>query len=184
MPDVLTHVLVGYVIGVLLAARFERVGPAHVTAVMFGALSPDLAKAALVVPGAAVEGALGVPFSWFGLHLLGGTVAVALLAAVVVAPGERRIAFGMVLAGATTHHALDLLLLNASGYAYPVLWPLTEYSPPAGMLYRSSDRWPALVAGTVALAAWLVIGRDAGVGDRATNARIRGDGTEETGDER
>lgn len=181
MPDVLTHVLVGYAVGVLLAARFDRLDPPHVTAVMFGALSPDLAKASLVVPSGAVEATLGVPFSWFGLHLLGGTIVVALLAALLVAPGRRRLVFGLVLAGAATHHGLDLLLLNASGYAYPVLWPLSEYSPPAGMLYRSSDRWPALVAGTAALAVWLRFGRDAGGGDGATDARDGGDVTDGTG---
>jgi hypothetical protein len=57
--------------------------------------------------------------------------------------------------GAASHHSLDLLLLNASGYAYPVLWPLTEYRPPAGMLYRSSDRWPAILATIAAVAIWI-----------------------------
>lgn len=153
MADVLTHVLVGYVAGTALSVRYDRVGPEHVTLVTFGSLSPDLAKAALLVPNAAVEAALGITFSWFGLHLLGGSVAVALLVALLVAPSHRAGAFGLVLLGAATHHGLDLLLLNASGYAYPVLWPLTGYSPPAGMLYLSSDRWPAAVAGALALAA-------------------------------
>lgn len=178
MPDVLTHVLVGYTVGVLLASRFDRLGPPHVTAVMFGALSPDLAKASIVLPSAAVEATLSVPFTWFGLHVLGGTVVVALSVAVLVAPGQRRPVFGLVLAGAATHHGLDLLLLNASGYAYPVLWPLSEYAPPAGMLYRSSDRWPVLVAGTAALAVWLRYGRDAGGGEGTTDARDGGDDTE------
>lgn len=177
MADVLTHVLVGYVVGVLLAARVERLGPEHVTVVTFGALSPDLAKVSLLAPGTAIEHALGVPFSWFGLHLLGGTVVVGLLAALLVAPGHRRLVFGLVLAGAATHHGLDLLLLNASGYSYPALWPLTEYSPRAGMLYRSSDRWPALVAGTAALGAWLTQRRpDAGRSDGGDDGAVAGSG--------
>lgn len=179
MADVLTHVLVGYIVGVLLAARVERLGPEHVTVVSFGALSPDLAKASLLVPSTAVEHTVGVPFSWFGLHLLGGTVVVGLLAALLVAPGHRRLVFGLVLAGAATHHALDLLLLNVSGYSYPVLWPLTEYTPRAGMLYRSSDRWPALVAGTVALGVWLTQRRqETGDGDGGVEGNASEDGND------
>ena len=48
--------------------------------------------------------------------------------------------------GALSHHALDLALLNVSGYSYAVFWPLTEYRPPSGDLYLSSDPCPVLVA--------------------------------------
>jgi hypothetical protein len=72
MPDVLTHVLVGYVVGSLLAARREGGGPADVTLVMAGALSPDFVKIKLLVPDVVVGSALGVPFSWAPLHAIGG----------------------------------------------------------------------------------------------------------------
>ena len=75
---------------------------------------------------------------------------VILLAVLLLAPEYRKSALLLLVVGADSHHVLDLLLQNASGYAYPVLWPVTEYSPPAGMLYRSSDRWPAKVATVVA----------------------------------
>ena len=68
MPDVLTHVLVGYLVGTILTAVREEVGPAEVTLVMAGALSPDVVKIKLLVPAASVEVALGVPFSWEPLH--------------------------------------------------------------------------------------------------------------------
>ena len=154
MADVLTHVLAGYVIGMLLAFRYEWIRAPQVTLVMFGALSPDLVKVSIVLDDATVASLLGVPFSWQPLHTLGGNLVVILLAVLLLAPEYRKRAFLLLVVGAASHHVLDLLLLNASGYAYPVLWPLTEYSPRAGMLYRSSDRWPLVVAGLAAAVVW------------------------------
>ena len=51
---------------------------------------------------------------------------------------------------------LDLALLTAFGYSYAVFWPVTEYRPPSGDLYRSSDRWPALVTAAGAALVWVV----------------------------
>ena len=154
MPDVLTHVLVGYCLGTLLRRFDDRLRPAHVTLVMLGALSPDLVKIRILLPGAAVDALLAVPFSWDPLHTLGGSVIVVGLGALLVGPDQRRLALALLAVGALSHHALDLLLRTASGYTYPVLWPLTQYQPPAGGLYLSSDRWPAVVAGGVAAVLW------------------------------
>jgi uncharacterized membrane protein len=156
MPDILTHVLVGYILGTFLSFRYEWVGPEYVTLVMLGALTPDLMKIALLLPSATVEAYLGVPFNWRALHVLNGSLVVVLLGVLLVSPRYRKRVFILLTLGATSHHALDLLLINVSGYSYPVLWPLTEYHPPAGMLYLSSDRWPAVVAGAVAAILWLV----------------------------
>lgn len=161
MPDVLTHVLVGYILGMLVASRFDSIRAPHVTLVMLGALSPDFKKIALLVPDVTVESVLGLPFSWLPLHTLGGNLAVIAIIALLVTPAYRTRAFLLLALGATSHHALDLLLLNASGYAYPVLWPLTEYHPPAGMLYRSSDQWPLVVAGALAVVVWQASARTA-----------------------
>ena len=155
MPDLLTHALVGYSLGTALIIVDDRRRPAHVTLVMLGALSPDLVKVRLLVPNATVESLLGVPFAWFPLHTLGGTLLVVALGALLVRPDQRRLAAVLLALGAVSHHALDLLLITPSGYAYPVLWPVAEYRPPAGNLYLSSDRWPAAVAGTVALVLWV-----------------------------
>ncbi|NHN46615.1 hypothetical protein G9464_03265 [Halostella sp. JP-L12] len=80
------------------------------------------------------------------------------LGALAVGSDHRRVALALLAAGAATHLALDLLLLNASGYAYPVLWPLTQYHPPAGGLYLSSDRLPTVVAGLAAAALRVAVG--------------------------
>ncbi|PSP78717.1 metal-dependent hydrolase [Halobacteriales archaeon QS_4_69_225] len=154
MPDVLTHVLVGYVVGTLLTAVREDVGPAEVTLVMVGALSPDFVKIELLVPAASVEAALGVPFSWEPLHTAVGGVVVALLSGLVVGAERRRRTVALVAVGAATHLFLDALLFDPTGYAFRPLSPLSTYRPPAGMLYLSSDRWPAAVAATAAAATW------------------------------
>jgi hypothetical protein len=156
VADVLTHVLVGYVIGKLLSFRYDWMGPAHVTLVVFGALAPDFAKMDLFVSEWFVQSLLGLPFSWSPLHTLGGTVVVALLVSLLVAPAYRRHAFVLILVGAASHHVLDVALMTATGQAYAVFWPVTDYRPPAGGLYLSSDRWPALVAGSVAALVWAI----------------------------
>ncbi len=154
MPDVLAHVLVGYVVGSILAARREEVGPAGVTLVMAGALSPDFVKIKLLVPDPYVEAALGVPFSWAPIHAVPGAVVVALLAGLLVGEEYRRAAVALVALGAATHLFLDGLLVRPSGYAAQVLVPFSTYRAPAGMLYLSSDRWPTAVAGVAAACVW------------------------------
>ena len=56
------------------------------------------------------------------------------------APADRTWAVFFLVVGMISYHVLDVLLLNAAGYASSVWWPLTEDSLAAGMLYRSSDR--------------------------------------------
>jgi hypothetical protein len=154
VTDVLTHVLVGYVVGTLLTIRYERLRRAHVTLVMIGALSPDFAKIDLLFPDEFVSYLLGIPFSWAPLHLLGGTIVVTLFGALLFAPEYRRDVVVLVAIGAASHHVLDLGLMTSTGYSYAAFWPLTEYRLPAGGLYLSTDRWPALVAGLCAVLVW------------------------------
>ena len=156
VPDLLSHVLVGYCLGTLLAVRYERLQPAHVTLVMVGALSPDFVKVQLLVPDGLVASILGVPFAWSPLHTVGGSLLVICLGALLIAPAQRRLALALFALGATSHHVLDAALLTATGEAYAVFWPLTEYRLPAADLYLSSDRWPALVSGLAAILAWLL----------------------------
>lgn len=154
MPDLLTHVLVGYCLGTALSFRLEWVRPAHVTMVMVGAMVPDLAKIDLVIPWRAMVSLLELPWGWTALHTLGGTVVSLLLVALCVSPHCRwRIAWLLAI-GIASHHALDLALITRTGLAYPVFWPLTAYQPPAGGLFYSWDRWPAAVSGLVAICLW------------------------------
>ncbi|WP_247730636.1 metal-dependent hydrolase [Halovivax limisalsi] len=156
MPDVLAHVLIGYTIGTVLSIHYNWVGPESVTLVMIGALSPDFVKIRLLVPSDTVASLLGIPFAWTPLHTLGGSAIVILLGSLVLAREYRRQVIALLTIGALSHHALDLLLLTPTGYSYAVFWPLTEYRIPSGGLYRSSDRWPTVVAGLLATVAWYV----------------------------
>lgn len=154
VADVLTHVLVGYIIGVLLAFRYEWLDARFITVVMLGALLPDLTKVSLVVDDPVVEGLLGVPFSWFAIHTPVGSIVACAIGALLAGDGYRKRVFALLTIGALSHHVLDALLLSATGYSYALLWPISEYHFPSPNLYLSSDRWPALVAGAVALGCW------------------------------
>ena len=154
MADVLTHVLVGFIVGTLLSIRYDWLGPEYVTLVMIGALSPDIAKIDLVISSETVSALLGVPFGWSALHTLGGTVIVVLLGSLLVAPEYRTRAIALFFVGAVSHHVLDLLLISTTGYSYAVFWPMTEVRFPRGDLYLSSDRGPVVVVGALAVGVW------------------------------
>lgn len=154
MADLLTHVLVAYVLATLASIRYEWISPAHVTAAMAGAMIPDLNRLELVVPPELVESAVGIPISWTAFHTLGGSLLVVAIGVLCVPREYRRGVAAMALLGMASHHALDLLVTNPTGHTYPVLWPLSAYHPPTPGLYLSSDRWPAAVAGVAAAAAW------------------------------
>ncbi|MCU4741637.1 hypothetical protein [Natronoglomus mannanivorans] len=68
MPDILTHILVGFSIGTVLSFRYQWVSPEYVTPVMIGALSPDFTKIARVVSDRTVSSLLGMLFSWGAFH--------------------------------------------------------------------------------------------------------------------
>lgn len=156
MPDWLTHVLVGYALATALSVRYEWLDARFVTLAMLGALLPDLSKLELVVPSDAVAGVLGVPFDWGAFHTLGGTaVVVAAIALTFPARYRRPSALALSL-GAISHHALDLLLTNASGQTYAFLWPLTAYRAPAVGSYSSNDPVLAVAAALLALTVWFV----------------------------
>lgn len=154
MTDVFTHVLVGYILGTLLSIRFDWLTPQFVTICMLGATVPDLTKIQLLVSSEQVEVLLGVPFDWYALHTIGGSVLVVSAGTFLVGRDYRKAVFGLLLLGALSHLCLDALLLNPSGYSNMFLFPITSYNPPTPGLYLSSDRWPALVAGTLAIAVW------------------------------
>lgn len=156
MAELLTHVLTGYVIAVVLSWRYEWMTYPFVTVVMAGAILPDLNRLELVIPAAAVEAALGIPFSWTPLHRFGGTALVVCIGALLAPKRYRRVVFALLALGAFSHYLLDFFLYNPSGLAGAFLWPLTDYRTPVEGFYLSSDRWPAAVAGFVSVAVWAI----------------------------
>lgn len=156
MPDLLTHAFIGYTLGRLLAWRYEWLTSRYISVVMAGAFIPDIAKLALVVPSDRVAAVLNVPFSWFGIHTFGGAMLCVLVGVVLVSPDDRPRVFGGLSLGAGSHLVADAFLLKAAGHSYPLLWPLTAYAPPTPGLYLSTDIWPAILTGSVALIVWLL----------------------------
>lgn len=165
MADLLTHVLVGYVLGTLLAFRYDWLDARYVTVVMLGALVPDLTKISLVIPDAVVEHTLGVPFSWFAVHTPVGSLVACAVGALLAGDAHRKRVFALLLIGAASHHVLDAMLIKATGYSYALAWPVSAYVFPSPNLYLSSDQWPALVAGGVAVSLWFVRRRQQSDGD-------------------
>lgn len=156
MPDLLTHVLVAYAVVTIGSWRYEAVTPSAVTVAMMGAMIPDLTKVALAAPSYRIEALLGVPFDWFALHTAGGSFVSVLIGTVLASRHNRTRVFLLLAFGAASHLLLDGFLVNPSGYSYAVFWPLTGYHPPTPGLYLSTDRWPALLAGTVAAMVWVI----------------------------
>ena len=121
---------------------------------MIGALAPDFVKIEILFSDAAVATLLGIPFAWSPLHRLGGAALLIHAGTLLLAPEYRTRALTLFAIGVASHFVLDWLLLTATGYAFPVFWPLTDWRPPAGNLYLSSDRWPMVIVGTVAVLVW------------------------------
>lgn len=173
MVDLLTHVLVGYVLATVLSWRHEALSDRFVTVAMAGALLPDLNRVALVVSSGTVETLLGVPWSWTPLHRVGGTALIIAIGALLVPRRHRRLAVATLLVGAGSHYLLDYGLYQVSGLTGPLLWPFTDARFAFEGLYLSSDRWPAAVATAASAAVWAL--------DRRIGERNRGDpGTRST----
>lgn len=179
MAELLTHVLVAYVVATVLSWRYESITTALVTAMMAGALFPDLRKIYLVVPGEAITATLGVPFSWAPLHRLGGLVVCLLLAVVLVGRPQRRLTVALLSVGAFSHVFLDGLLYQVDGRVFRFFWPLTTYGIPFQGWYKSFDLWPLAVALPLAVATAAVsIHRktETATEERASSGARRSDG--------
>lgn len=156
MADLLTHVLVAYVIGSLLAWRYEWFSSALVTAVMAGALLPDLRKIFLVLPGSSVSEFLSIPFSWAPLHDVGGIVIVIAIAVVLV-PTTMRLPVLLCLSlGAFEHILFDAFLYWPDGLTWNVIWPVSNVQFAVDGFYKSWDMVPLAI--TLGLATLVLVG--------------------------
>ncbi|MFW5946435.1 MAG: metal-dependent hydrolase [Candidatus Natronoplasma sp.] len=151
LADLLTHVLVGYSIGIILSWRYKRIRTPHVTAIMVGATLPDLIRIRLLLDPIKIEQYLGIPFSWGPLHTAGGVLIIITIGSLLTIPKDSKIIFTLLAIGAISHLFLDSLLITTSGYSYAVLWPFLGFHPPTPELYLSTDVWPVLVSCPIAL---------------------------------
>lgn len=153
MPDLLTHVLFAYVVGaaaVWWTGRPDR----YLPPVLVGAAAPDAMKATVlldVVAGTAV----GVPYSFWGLHTLGGVVVLSGIGAVTLRASDRRAGLAFLLCGGVTHLLLDAFVLRVDGVAPPYLFPVSGWLPPAANLYSSTDLWTIPAALALAVPVWV-----------------------------
>lgn len=156
MAELFTHIVAGYIIGVVLSWRYEWITYPFVTFVMVGAALPDLNRIGLVVPADTVATILGVPFSWSPLHRAGGTLVIICIGALLVPKEYRRAVFALLFIGAASHYALDFFLYKPSGVTSTLLWPFITHGFEVEGFYLSSDRWPAVVATAAAAVVWAV----------------------------
>ncbi len=153
MAEWVTHVLLAYAFFTVLSWYSEWIDKKWVAVAMIGSILPDLNRLDLVVPNELVSYLLGVPYSWSGLHTLGGILLLSGIGALLFEGAtQQRRAFTMLFAGALSHLVVDLpqryadgrMLLNS--YAFPIPAP----RPPTPNWYVSPDRWVAVVAVVVA----------------------------------
>lgn len=154
MAELLTHVLVGYILATLLSFHYDWLSPRYVTVAMVGAVVPDLSRIGLLVSDDWITATVGIPFEWFAIHTLGGSLVVITIGTLLTTAAHRKRIFALLVLGALSHLVLDGLLFNPSGYSYAIFWPLTSYHPPSPGLYLSTDRWPALVSAIAAAVVW------------------------------
>lgn len=160
MADLLTHLLVPYVLLTVASWWVGWLDHRWVVVGMGGAAIPDLVKVRIVLDSNTVESVLGVPFSYSPLSTLGGVL---LLAGVITVAFDRRHwrrVFGLVTFGGLTSLLLDGMRVYADGRAGAYLYPFTNWRPPTPSLYVSSDPTVLVVAVIVAGVVAVVDRRD------------------------
>jgi hypothetical protein len=159
MPDLLTHVLIAYVVGAA-AVRWTDAPDRYLPVVLVGAAAPDAMKATVLL-GVTVGSTAGVPYSFWGLHTLGGVVVLSGMGAVTLRAADRRAGLVFLGCGGVSHLLLDLFVVRVDGVAPPYLFPVSGWLPPAANLYTSTDLWTIPVALALALPVWAVRRRNA-----------------------
>jgi hypothetical protein len=153
MAESLTHVLIGYIIG-SVGVWSGRLPNRFIPVIMVGSVVPDIMKASLFLFAEYRGTITGIPYSAWGIHTLGGAVILAGIGALTIWRRDRQLSFVALTIGSVSHLILDLLVIRVDGNAPPYLFPITEWLPPAGNLYASSDIWPTVVAVIAALTVW------------------------------
>ncbi|WP_415380090.1 hypothetical protein [Halosimplex sp. TS25] len=138
MADLLTHVLIPYVVLTFASWRVD-IPQRWIVVAMCGAVMPDLVKARIVVFGVfGFRSVFGVDLAFAGFSRLGGVLLVA--GAVAVFFGSRwRQAYAFLVFGGLSSLLVDGLRVYADGHADFYLYPFTWWRPPTPSLYITSD---------------------------------------------
>jgi hypothetical protein len=151
MADLLTHVLVAYVL--VIVARWRVGFPRHWAPIaMGGAAIPDLVKIRLVIDESVVQGMLGAPFEYAPISSFGGVIVVAAGITVLFDREVWREVYGLLIFGGLTSLVVDGLRVFVDGAAGFWLYPVW-IRPVAPSLYVSAD--PRVLA--VALSTAVVV---------------------------
>jgi len=119
MPDWLAHILVAYILCSILGIKFKVFSKENTAIVMVGALIPDIVKVGLLFDFIGMDiGHFIAPF-----HTpIGSMLSAALFSLLFEA---RKRIFYLLIFGASTHFALDFLLMHVSGgmlLLFPFSW--------------------------------------------------------------
>jgi hypothetical protein len=121
MPDWLAHILVVYILCSILGIKFKVFSKENTAIVMVGALIPDIVKVGLIFDF------LGIDVWDFiaPLHTPVGSMLSAALFSLLFEEIKRKLIFSLLILGASTHFALDFLLMHVSGgmlLLFPFSW--------------------------------------------------------------
>jgi hypothetical protein len=150
MAELLTHILVPYVLLTVVSWRYEWVTDRWIVIGMAGGAIPDLVKIKLLVESYTIESLLGVPFSYSPISSLGGVILIAGAITVFFERHRKRV-FGLLWGGGVTALLVDGLRVFASGRSGFWLYPFTWWRPPTPSLYVTSD--PRVLASSILLSA-------------------------------
>lgn len=137
MADLLTHVLVAYVLSTVVRWRvgFSR---RWVPVTMGGAVIPDLVKLRLLLDESVVQNVLGLPFAYAPISSVAGVAVIAVAITVAFDRAHWRPVYGALTSGGVTSLVVDGLRVFADGASGFWLYPVW-LRPPTPSLYVSAD---------------------------------------------
>lgn len=138
MADLLTHILVPYVLLTAASWRFDWLTERWIVIGMAGAAIPDLEKIRIVVDSDLIGSLLGMPFSFAPISSLGGVLLIA-GAITVFFEQQRQRVYSFLVFGGLTALVVDGLRVFADGRSDFWLYPFTWWRPPTPSLYITSD---------------------------------------------
>lgn len=138
MADLLTQILVLYVLLTVASWHFDWLTKRWVVIGMAGSAIPDLVKIGIFVENEMIESVIGLPFSYAPISSLGGVLVIA-LAITVFFERERVQVYAFLVFGGVVALITDGLRVYADGHSGHYLYPFTWWRPPTPSLYVTSD---------------------------------------------
>jgi len=146
MADFVTHLVFAKTLAKVYRLYCTWLSKPYIVLILLGSLIPDFSKMKLFLNNSHVSTIVGQPFSWSGLHTVGGSLLTIIIGTLCVPYQYQKRAFVALSIGTVTHFLLDIFTPDF-GYAPSMFWPVTTRRSPSPGHYVSSDRWPLLVMG-------------------------------------